>query len=131
MTARRRRDGPGLAIRRRFARLVVGAAALIACQEKALDTRLHAPSPSGWCKAYVFDYEHTYSQVILEFDGGRCGSGAVTAWADHVPLHLQWLDATTLEVQYPNAVRMERNASGEVLQCGGPHRRVRVVLKPV
>jgi len=120
---------PRLAIRGRLA-LVVGAAAIIACQDKGLDTRLHVPSPSGWCKAYVFDYEHAYSQVILEFDGGKCGSGAVTALADHAPLYLRWLDATTLEVQHPSGVRMERNPSGEVLQCGGPHRRVRVVLRP-
>jgi hypothetical protein len=113
----------------RFA-LAVGVAAILACQEKGLETRLHVPSPSGWCKAYVLDYEHAHSQVILEFDGGKCGSGAVTALADHAPLYLRWLDATTLEVQHPSGVRMERNASGEVLQCGGPHRRVRVVLRP-
>jgi hypothetical protein len=111
--------------------VAAGLVAFVGCTEKALDTRLHVPSPSGWCEAYVFDYEQNYSQVALAFDGGKCGRGAVTAWADHVPLQLRWLDATTLEVRHPGGVRMERNASGEVLQCGGPHRRVRVVLTPM
>jgi hypothetical protein len=83
----------------------------------------------------VYEWEGGYSQVMLEFDGalfgGKCGSGAVTAWSKDPKLHLRWLDATTIEVQRAKGVKMERNASGEVIQCGGPHRRVRVVLTPL
>lgn len=68
--------------------------------------------------------------VLLSFDGGRCGSGAVHSKAPRPDFELRWLDATTLEVAHARDVPVGRNASGEVLQCGGPHRRVRVVLAP-
>jgi hypothetical protein len=89
------------------------------------------PSPSGWCEAYVVEWSDENCQVMLEFDGGACGSGAVSAFGKAPDLQLRWLDPTTVEVQHSSKVRMERNASGEVIQCGGPHRRIRVVLKPV
>lgn len=89
------------------------------------------PSPSGWCEAYIVEWGDDNSQVMLEFDGGACGSGAVSAFGKEPGLQLRWLDSTTVEVQHAKGVQMERNASGEVIQCGGPHRRVRVVLKPV
>jgi hypothetical protein len=89
------------------------------------------PSPSGWCEAYIVEWGDDNSQVMLEFDGGACGSGAVSAFGKGPGLQLRWLDPTTVEVQHSAGVKMDRNASGEVIQCGGPHRRVRVVLKPV
>jgi len=87
-------------------------------------------SPSGWCEAYIVEWSDDNSQVMLDFDGGACGSGAVSALGKAPCLQLRWLDPTTVEVQHAADVRMQRNASGEVIQCGGPHRRVRVVLKP-
>jgi hypothetical protein len=87
-------------------------------------------SPAGWVEAYIvestFDADDQNTQVLLSFDEGRCGSGAVSALGTDHGLELRWIDATTLEVQHPQALEMTRNASGEILQCG--NRKVRVLL---
>lgn len=70
-------------------------------------------------------------QVMLRFDGGRYGAGAVSASANDPRFKLRWVDPTTLEVEHDKTVQVTRNASGEVLQGGGPDRRVRVVLKAI
>ena len=88
----------------------------------------HVPSPAGGCEACVAEWSDENSQVILNC--GACGSGAVSAIGKDPGIRLRWLDPTTLEVQHSSHVKMKRNASGEVIQCGGPHRQVRVVLKP-
>jgi hypothetical protein len=66
------------------------------------------------------------TQVMLDFPEERCGSGAVaTAGIGH-GLNLRWLTPDTLEVRHPTGLKLSRNASGEILQCG--RRKVRVVV---
>ena len=105
--------------------------AIARCATTGPKQSARVPSPSGWCEAYVVEWSDENSQVMLELDGGACGSGAASAFGKAPGRQLRWLDPTTIEVQHATSVRMERDASGEVSQCGGPHRRVRVVLTPV
>jgi hypothetical protein len=88
------------------------------------------PSPEGWAIACVVeaDYEEgeAMTQVMLDFPEERCGSGAVAASGSGYGLRLRWLTPDTLEVRHPAGLTLERNASGEILQCGS--RKVRVVL---
>lgn len=114
--------------------MVAGAALVLAVvffvqSRGASDSRPRVRSPAGWCDAYVVRLSETNAQVMLDFDHGSCGSGAVSALGDAPALEIRWLDATTLEVAHAASVAMMRNASGEVIQCGGPDRRVRVVLR--
>jgi len=90
-------------------------------------------SPAGWCVASVIVFDasprSSNTQVLLSFDDGRCGSGAVSFDRANVPITVRWVDATTLEVSYPKDLVPERNASGEFLQCFD--RRVHVILSAV
>ena len=89
-------------------------------------------SPAGWCVASVVVFEDpatvSNTQVLLSFDGGRCGAGAVSFDGADVPLQLHWIDATTLEVRHPRGASFSRNASGDFLYC--LERKVHVVLSP-
>ena len=117
-----------------LAAAILGAVATAGCDGSPVSAddseRLVVVSPAGWCKAYVadFDFGEGTSQVLLSFDDGRCGSGAVSFRGRRVDLGLRWIDSTTLEVAYPRDVQPERNASGEVIQC--LDRKVRVLLAP-
>jgi hypothetical protein len=113
--------------------LIVIAAALFACskspQWKTRELQ-RVTSPAGWCVASVIVFDgssrSSNTQVFLSFDGGKCGSGAVSFDRADVPLTLRWVDATTLEVAYPKDLVPTRNASGEFLQCFD--RKVHVIL---
>ena len=87
-------------------------------------------SPAGWCVASIVEFNGTAgggnTQVLLMFDEGKCGSGAVSFDRTGVPLQLRWVGATTLEVRYPKDASPIRNASGEFLQCRD--RKVHVIL---
>src|SRR2546430_1962214 len=102
--------------------LIVIAAALFACSKsppwKSRELQ-RVTSPAGWCVASVIVFDgsphSSNTQVFLSFDGGKCGSGAVSFDRADVPLTLRWVDATTLEVAYPKDLVPTRNASGEFL----------------
>ena len=87
-------------------------------------------SPPGWCAASIIETiwgpTESNTQVVLSFDHGSCGAGAVGAVGTDLGLEIRWLDDVTLEVEYPKGVKLQRNASGEVLQC--KNRRVVVRL---
>jgi hypothetical protein len=110
---------------------------LFACSKAppAFTTReiSHVASPAGGCVASVVVFDGSpggsNTQVLLSFDGGKCGSGAVSFDRADVPLELRWLDATTLEVRHPKDATPIRNASGEFLQCFD--RKVHVILSAV
>lgn len=91
-------------------------------------------SPSGDVVAQIVEIERgpesSNTQVILSFDGGRCGSGAVSTNGIRVGLSTRWVDDRTLEVTYPKGRAMERNASGEILQCRDRMVRVLLVSQP-
>ena len=112
--------------------------ALAACSKPLLPPVLtressRLVSPAGWCVASVVVFDDpaavANTQVLLSFDGGRCGAGAVSFTGSDVPVQLHWTDATTLEVRYPQGATFSRNASGEFLQCFD--RTVHVVLSSV
>ena len=88
----------------------------------------HTTSPDGVIEAHA--YEHTtdageLTQVMLAFPEA-CRSGAVAAYRVGLSLTLKWRDNENLEVHHPARIAFQRNASGEVLQCG--KRKVRVHL---
>ena len=118
---------------RALIRFIVVASVVAVSYAGSLGARAREPaagrvtSPAGWCVASLMEApgaEHT--TVLLEFDGGRCGAGAVYFDGGRHGIELRWRDAQTLEVLHPEGVRAHRNASGEVLQCF--NRKVRVVL---
>lgn len=84
-------------------------------------------SPAGWCVASVHEsVEAKNTGVLLDFDDGRCSSGAVYFRGTGLKIGLRWIGPDTLEVEHPSSAVPERNASGEIIQCGA--RKVRVVL---
>jgi hypothetical protein len=84
-------------------------------------------SPAGWCVASVHEsVEGQNTGVLLDFDDGRCGSGAVHFRGTGLKIGLRWIGPDTLEVEHPSNAVPQRNASGEMIQCGA--RKVRVVL---
>ena len=118
--------------------LVVGAINWVGCDSRTTSQpgtgeSAHVPSPSGWCEAYVVEFDFgpngQTTQVMLSFDGGQGGAGAVSAPGLKLGLNLRWLDPTTLEVEHPKGVQLTYGASGEVLQF--LNHKVRVVLKAV
>ena len=122
----------------RFAVMLAVVFALGACwkpQPPPVSTRelSRVVSPAGWCVASVVVFEDSTTisntQILLSFDGGRCGSGAVYFDGGDVPLELRWIDAATLEVRCPAGASFRRNASGEVIQCWD--RKVQVIVSPV
>jgi len=92
----------------------------------------HAISPSGWCVAYLQEAKQPptsgWSAVLLDLDRGKCSATAVEFHQVSVPLKMQWLDPTTLEISYPKDVSpvWPCDTSEHVVDCAG--RRVRVVL---
>jgi len=118
--------------------IVVGVISLVGCGSRAAPhleagESPHVPSPSGWCEAYVVEFDNgpnaQETQVMLSFDGGRGGAGAVTAPGLGLGLVLRWLDPTTLEVQHPKEIQLTYGASGEWLQFWA--HKVHVVLRSV
>ncbi len=54
--------------------------------------------------------------MVLSFDGGKGGSGAVSFERIGLKLQLHWLDAENLEVRCPDGVAFSRNPSGKRIQ---------------
>ena len=118
--------------------LVIIALLLVGCSERPVSQ--DAPkitksdgivSPEGWCVASVYEIEDVKernTQVLLDFDQGKCGSGAVSFNGTQHHLKLHWIEKDKLEIRYPSGLKPQRNASGEVLQCG--ERKVLVKLTP-
>ena len=122
----------------RFLTLLMAGALAVACSSRInhpieLRESARVPSPSGWCEAYVVELgtepNGLTTQVLLSFDGGQGGAGAVSAPGKNLGLTLRWLDSTTLEVQHPKTVRLEYGASGDVIQFF--RHKVKVVLGAV
>ena len=81
---------------------------------------LRVRSPAGWCEAIVYEFYETEksqnTQVILSFDDGQGGSGAVSFERIGLQLQIHWLDAENLEIRHPTGVAFSRNPSGERIQ---------------
>ena len=88
-------------------------------------------SPDGEVSAYVYHYDSPsggLTQVSLDFVGLGCGSGSAAWYEYDLGVDLRWIDATTLEVNYPAGKTFEHNASGDLLGCYD--RGVRIVMVP-
>lgn len=81
-------------------------------------------------EAYIVEatlVESSYTQVIVNFAGGKCGAGAVNSVGTELNLHIEWKEGEILIVSKPIEINLTRNASGEILQCGD--QKVKVVIK--
>jgi hypothetical protein len=111
--------------------LVVGACSPNDDGYGPIEEYAHALSPDGEVSAYVYHYESPsggLTQVSLDFVNSGCGTGSA-AWHEYdIGVELLWIDATTLEVTYPNGKPYNHNASGDFLGCYD--RAVRVVMVP-
>jgi hypothetical protein len=88
-------------------------------------------SPNGWVAAYVLEWSYGAgngsTQVMLSFDGGRCGRGTLSADGTGLGLDLQWVEPAILQVTHPKSVDLKRGPGiEEEVQCG--KRKVRVIL---
>jgi hypothetical protein len=85
--------------------------------------KVHAESPSGSYVAYVQEAK-TSSSVLIAFEGGS--AGAIEFSVTHLPVELQWLDSSTLQVRYPKEVRptCDEDSVDHVVDCFGPKVRV-------
>ena len=75
-----------------------------------------ALSPDGRAKARVIHIEgSSSSQILLSFDGGRCGGGSISAAGSTPDLELSWRDTSTLEVGAPESLQLEPAPSSRTL----------------
>ena len=88
-------------------------------------------SPDGEVSAYVYHNNSPaggLTQVSMDFVHMECGMGSA-AWHDYdIGIELRWIDATTLEVVYPDGKPYHHNASGDYLGCYD--HALRVVMVP-
>lgn len=88
-------------------------------------------SPDGQVSTHVYHYNSStggLTQVMMDFVHMECGTGSA-AWHDYdIGVELRWIDATTLEVVYPDGKPYHHNASGDYLGCYD--HAVRVVMVP-
>jgi hypothetical protein len=81
-------------------------------------------SPAGWCEASIVEQESEETQVVVNFENGKCLVPSVRSPGTRLGLRLYWLDDTTLEVTYPPGVLLNRPDAR--IQC--QDREVRLVL---
>lgn len=96
-----------------------------------LEQYFSALSPDGEVNAYAYHYDSEsggLTQVMLENVGMGCGSGSVSWYEYDIGVELRWIDATILEVSYPDGLSYQHNVSGDFLGCYD--RAVRVVVVP-
>jgi hypothetical protein len=110
--------------------LLAVVSSLISCSSPEFKESVRVASPNGWVEAYVLEWSYGQgngrTQVMLAFDGGRCGRGSVSANGIGLGLKLRWVEPATLQITHPESVDLERSPGGEDVQCG--NRKVRVIL---
>jgi len=81
----------------------------------------HTPSPEHKITAYTVRYESPpggIAQVVVSFPEIRgCADSAVTFYDHDIDLRLDWIDASTLEVRYPDGRRFDHPPWGTTVQC--------------
>jgi len=81
----------------------------------------HTPSPDPDIIAYTFRYDSPQggiTQVIVKFLEFRgCADSAVTFYDHGIDLQLNWIDAATLEVRYPDGHRYDYPPWGTTVRC--------------
>ena len=104
---------------------------LVACDDDEFSyvwaDKVHAVSPSRAYVAYVQE-EKSSSEVLISFHQNGCCAVAVQFPGTHLPLKLQWLDPTTLEIRYPKGTSPDcaDARDHDIVDCFGP--KVRTVL---
>ncbi|HTO52435.1 MAG TPA: hypothetical protein VMR50_03530 [Myxococcota bacterium] len=102
------------------------ALALLACGgdagERGVVTKV--ASPAGWCEASIVEHESEDTQVMVNFENGKCLVPSVRSPGTRLGLRIFWIDDTTLEVTYPPGVLLNRPDAR--IQC--QDREVRLVL---
>lgn len=90
----------------------------------------HTPSPDPEITAYTFRYDSPQggiTQVIVNFLEVRgCADSAVTFYDHGIDLQLNWIDAATLEVRYPDGQRYDHPPWGTTVRCVGQSVQVRM-----
>lgn len=90
------------------------------------------PSTDREITAYTFRYDSPQggiTQVIvnfLEFRG--CADSAVTFYDHGIDLQLNWIDAATLEVRYPDGQRYDHPPWGTTVRCVGQSVQVKMQI---
>lgn len=83
--------------------------------------REHTPSPDSEISAYTFRYDSPQggiTQVVVDFIEVRgCADSVVTFYNYEIDLQLNWLDAATLEVVYPDGQRFDHPPWGTTVRC--------------
>jgi hypothetical protein len=123
-----------------FPTVLAIATTLVSCDEDhsyIWADKPHSVSPSGWAVAYVQEAKEPspagWSAVLLDLRGSdrrsQCCATAIEFHQTSLPLKMQWLDPTTLEVRYPkdaSPIWPCDDVSEHDVGCVG--RNVRVVL---
>ena len=111
--------------------LVIGACSRDDNDNTAIREYSQELSPDSLVSAAVYHYDSPsggMTQVTVDYVGRGCGSGSAS-WNEYdIGVELRWIDATTLEVTYPEDKDYLHNASGDLLGCFGNN--VRVVMVP-
>ncbi len=93
----------------------------------------HTPSPDSSITAYTVRYESPpggIAQVVVNFlDTPGCADSAVTFYDHDIDLRLDWIDASTIEVRYPDGRRFDLPPWGTTVQC--VTQAVQVKMQPV
>jgi hypothetical protein len=93
----------------------------------------HKPSPESEINAYTFRYDSPQggiTQVVVDFiEKSGCADSVVTFYDHGIDLQLNWIDAATLEVAYPDGQRYDHPPWGLMVRCVGES--VQVKMQPV
>lgn len=71
------------------------------------------------------------TQVIVMFNGGKCGSGVVAGVGTDLGLSINWVGLDQLHINNPKNVVLTRNANGETIQCLNKKITVKIITNNV
>jgi hypothetical protein len=92
--------------------------------------KFHVFSPSGSCVAWVQENKNLgWTGVLINFQSG-CGHSVMEFDRTDIPIKLQWLNSTTLEIRYPKDVspKCGHDESNQEVDCFGLGPKIRVVM---
>jgi hypothetical protein len=71
------------------------------------------------------------TQVIVMFNGGKCGSGVAAGIGVDLGLSISWVGLDQLHINNPKNAVLTRNANGEIIQCLNKKITVKIITKNV
>jgi hypothetical protein len=71
------------------------------------------------------------TQIIVMFNGGKCGSGVAAGIGIDLGLSISWVGLDQLHINNPKNAVLTRNANGEIIQCLNKKITVKIITNNV